>query len=307
MSKSVYLASPIDQAGDKPKSYRFEAHAYLAVKGLTVYDPAWAWDTKDPSVRGIDRVNAAALDACDGLLALLPDGVPTIGVPIEITTMMTLGKPCVVYGGPAAKNSPALRMIDVPVFDNVEAAINVLADDLLDPVGGPVIDWQILPSPSGDPEDPTGGPKPEAQEDPPSGPQPYGTEAYLIAVRAEVRRAAGKFPDSDFNSVEDWFGIWAEEALEAFKAWNDHRRNGRMIVDGEPVERWRTAEDLRVELVQAAAMGARLWIALERGATGPGADKPPGPGGGPVRYVAGRGWLPIYGRSELRRSDLEPA
>lgn len=252
---TVYLATPIDQAAGALSATRVEAVRRLQDAGLVVYDPAAAW-TGDPSgwstsaSLAIGRVNEYALEEADGLLAILPDGVASIGVPMEIEQVARRDKPVVVVGGVKARTAPSIRALDgVIVTGEVGDGVAMLHQWL---VGGDEARYFMA----------TAGVLPE--------PAVVGTEVYLQAIRAEVERAAVKFPRSDENGRAQWFSIWAEEVVEAFQAYNDY---GALRGQADAP----TLEDVRMEIVQVAAMGARLWLSLSP-ATGAGSGHDSGEG-----------------------------
>jgi dUTP pyrophosphatase len=96
----IYLARPIDQAGEDPRASRWatEASRVASESGVALFAPAEAFKlpagaSPDPS---LERVNRAVLRECEGLLALMPGGVPTVGVPMEIEAALGLGLPVAV-------------------------------------------------------------------------------------------------------------------------------------------------------------------------------------------------------------------
>ncbi len=104
MSKVAYLAHPIDQAYDRTlwagDTHKISDH--LNAVGYHVYRPARAWRAipgqMDPR---LEVVNDAALTQADLLVAFLPGGVPTIGVPMEIARAQHLGIPVLAIGAAA--------------------------------------------------------------------------------------------------------------------------------------------------------------------------------------------------------------
>lgn len=104
--KLIYLAGPIDQANriDLAEN-RNRARKLLEMAGFTIYDPSVAClagaaaglaDRPDPRPF---LIHQEALRQSDGVLALLPWGVPTIGTPMEIGKATAMGKPVAVLGG----------------------------------------------------------------------------------------------------------------------------------------------------------------------------------------------------------------
>lgn len=104
--KLIYLAAPIDQ--DTRIDARMEQNRLrklLSANGFTVYDPYLAVlggppaglpDTPDARV---GQIHDEALARCDGMLAVLPIGVVSIGVPMEIERALNRGAPVAVLGG----------------------------------------------------------------------------------------------------------------------------------------------------------------------------------------------------------------
>lgn len=100
MSTIIYLARPIDQANAEQR-LRVDSWEETLTDDLrphyTVYRPAQAWATTDPDPR-IESVNRAALRRADCVVAILPGGVPTLGVPAEIEAAINAGTPVVILG-----------------------------------------------------------------------------------------------------------------------------------------------------------------------------------------------------------------
>ena len=80
MSKVVYIAEPLDAAANHMPI------SWVVPDDWTIFRPGQAFN----GVRGaegavqVERVNRAVLATVDGVMAFLPHGVPTIGVPAEI-------------------------------------------------------------------------------------------------------------------------------------------------------------------------------------------------------------------------------
>lgn len=111
-----YAAEPIDQAEDKLglglESWRHQwRHAVSEAATIcTIYRPATAFRATDPDVR-VERINRYALRRADLILACLPAGIPTIGVPAEIEY--------------------ATRMLSIPAVVLTEIRSQVLAGNQL--------------------------------------------------------------------------------------------------------------------------------------------------------------------------------
>jgi len=100
----VYLAGPIDQArghGDL-KVMRTRARDELSDAGCSVYDPSKPFGGGWLSPEAVVEINTAALQACHGMLALMPLGIPTVGTPMEIQQNVDAGRPVVVVSDAAS-------------------------------------------------------------------------------------------------------------------------------------------------------------------------------------------------------------
>lgn len=99
---TAYLASPIDlHSVPDMHQRRAEFRDLVFEMGFSaVYDPSTAWTlspTAEPSPN-LQEVNIAALRAAAALVAWIPPGVPTLGVPLEIQVATDMGKPTLVAG-----------------------------------------------------------------------------------------------------------------------------------------------------------------------------------------------------------------
>lgn len=102
----IYLAHPIDQAiGSAATSPVVQAIAHVMEaarqQGIGIYIPGAAhklppppWQSRDSDV--VDRINRHAIWECDGTLAIIVPGVPTLGVPSEIEYSLTLNRPTAI-------------------------------------------------------------------------------------------------------------------------------------------------------------------------------------------------------------------
>lgn len=102
----AFLASPMDYTGDAGSRvqldiWRQQAKHRLTRADIMVYDPAGAWAGTVGGIldRRIEIVNNMALGRADLLFALLPPGIHSIGVPMEIERAVTNSIPCFVAGG----------------------------------------------------------------------------------------------------------------------------------------------------------------------------------------------------------------
>ncbi|WIC89823.1 nucleoside deoxyribosyltransferase [Gordonia phage Sapo] len=108
----VYLASPVDQALPQTESdvvtwgqanpdnfegargVAFLAKCFLDNVEAVVFDPKKAWQVfSEPAPDGtLQRANLKVLEHCSHLVAVLPYGVPTLGVPVEVQYALDLRK-----------------------------------------------------------------------------------------------------------------------------------------------------------------------------------------------------------------------
>lgn len=120
----LYLASPIDGVGGGTaivNRLRNEALGETHEKGLVVYDPASAWyvgkGQYEPDGR-LWEVNEKALEESDGLLAIWPEGVASVGVGMEIGMALKWSKRVAVVGN--RRWSFALRAEGIELFGENE-------------------------------------------------------------------------------------------------------------------------------------------------------------------------------------------
>lgn len=99
---TAYLASPIDlHSMPDMVERRAEIRDLAFEMGFSaVFDPSSAWTlhTNSKPNPGLQEVNIAALRAATALVAWIPPGVPTLGVPLEIQVATEMGKPTLVMG-----------------------------------------------------------------------------------------------------------------------------------------------------------------------------------------------------------------
>lgn len=142
----VYIASPIDQAGTHAieiDQARYDARSFLAGELMSFYDPKGAWHatTIGPTSRAIQRVNDIALAESDGMLALLPAGVPTVGVPYEIALALQYGIPVMVV----TPKPPTALLNSAAMFSpNVADAVERLALKLESVKGEPAASETLM-------------------------------------------------------------------------------------------------------------------------------------------------------------------
>lgn len=107
----VYFAQPIDQASRTSPIER-DLRILLVDAGASLYSPSRAYSIADNPLSDLlvlDRINRAALAACDALVAWLPETVPTLGVPAEIEQALGMGKPTVIF----TSGNLALRSVQI--------------------------------------------------------------------------------------------------------------------------------------------------------------------------------------------------
>jgi hypothetical protein len=102
VTRVIYLAQPIDADSETNNEWvalRAALPAFASwVRGVVAYAPAAAfkvgWDTAP--VEAVEKINRSALVYADGLVAILPKNVPTVGVPRELEFAHALGLPTAV-------------------------------------------------------------------------------------------------------------------------------------------------------------------------------------------------------------------
>lgn len=100
----VYLAQPIDLVSDSTQLDLLaqDVKYCLTKAGVGWYDPVGAW--RVPAGQRVGRevrqVNLWAQGRCDGMVAILPDNIPSAGVPIEVErAMVQWDQPVAILGG----------------------------------------------------------------------------------------------------------------------------------------------------------------------------------------------------------------
>lgn len=91
MTNLLYWAEPIDQAVPTDKCDQYVKYANDL--GWSVFRPRDAFTVSVDPTAALEAANRGVLAECDALVAWLPDGVPTIGVPAEIEAALNQGKP----------------------------------------------------------------------------------------------------------------------------------------------------------------------------------------------------------------------
>lgn len=148
---TVYLAQPIDQAsatvdrGQRTAELVQDVRDALSVDGYNVYSPAKAWTCNGNPEPAVQRINEHALKNCDALIAVLPEGIASIGVPMEILLAAQAGKPVVVI---TTVRSFALSNLEgVKVTDDIGQGLQWLADRVLRPEPPGELPTEILMPP----------------------------------------------------------------------------------------------------------------------------------------------------------------
>lgn len=123
----AYLAQPIDQVYDVTMhaAKTNQIASLLSAAGYAIYRPAKAWEvTKPPRLDPrLEDVNGLALQLADVLVAYLPAGVPSIGVPMEIDRAIQSDIPVVVV---TEVQSFSLQRQGVIVVDSIDDLIDAI-------------------------------------------------------------------------------------------------------------------------------------------------------------------------------------
>lgn len=146
MRRLIYVAYPIDNAMLTERQVAEIERAKAALlahdtnPAAAVFDPGDAFLVRKGARPGreLSEVNGHAVDTADGMLAFLPSGVPSTGVPMEIARAGLTGTPVAVVSD-SYSWAMHLDRDNVQIFaeGNVEAAIEwLLGYELDDAVGG---------------------------------------------------------------------------------------------------------------------------------------------------------------------------
>ena len=130
----VYFAEPIDFDSNSDNwevDFRNRMEHELLMAGCAVYRPASAWNVvgeiDEQMAKSIDGVNRQALRRADAVVARLPEGVATQGVPAEIEfATRHMGIPVLVVG-------------DVGVSLMANSMVSVLAEEKIEFLGKQVV------------------------------------------------------------------------------------------------------------------------------------------------------------------------
>ncbi len=126
----LYVAEPIDQSDMGSWKGSVARMMKLATdRGWIVYRPAGAWKVGDGAPVGheIESVNRAVLRNCRAVVAFLPAGVPTVGVPREVEWAVANTVPVVAVSDLTSAWSlsdvPRIELDDVPTFGSWLVAV----------------------------------------------------------------------------------------------------------------------------------------------------------------------------------------
>lgn len=105
MDGGIYLAYPIDQRGPQTSARLFEAIEQLKSDAITNRVAKWVFDPGEafcvnPHAEPNDslaRINRVAAENAAAVVAFLPAGVATIGVPVEIDRAISDSKHVVLF------------------------------------------------------------------------------------------------------------------------------------------------------------------------------------------------------------------
>ena len=92
----IYFAQPIDFATEQDRQVASNLLDELRVEGLSVFTPAAAWKVQQPFDRRTQRINELVLRQSDCMVAILPSGSKSRGVPAEIAIANEIGVPVVL-------------------------------------------------------------------------------------------------------------------------------------------------------------------------------------------------------------------
>lgn len=138
MIRGVYLAYPIDQQGPSSLVQLFQQINRLKIRVLEerlaswVFDPGEAFSVRTDATpdRGVAITNRAALNNSDLVLAFLPDGVPTVGVPMEIDRAYSQGKHVVVFSdrNQWMIDQPGIIKVDGWEDEQIDTVLGLIAE-----------------------------------------------------------------------------------------------------------------------------------------------------------------------------------
>lgn len=117
--KYVYLAEPIDATNSRQE---LAAAMALFQRGIATYSPRCAWSSCYPPGPQIQEINGEALKRASVLLAVLPAGVPSIGVPMEMMQARIDRIPVIVLSNRRREDSAALVEFPCEWTDTADTA-----------------------------------------------------------------------------------------------------------------------------------------------------------------------------------------
>lgn len=142
MLDGLYLAYPIDQRGPTQLLNLFEQIEKFKVEMIARELTGWAFDPGDafrvaasaPIGEAIARIDRVALLQADLVVAFLPAGVPSVGVPMEIDRARAQGKHVIVFSDTKS------YMLEVPgvrrfhAWDDESLAMAIAYVETLEPI-----------------------------------------------------------------------------------------------------------------------------------------------------------------------------
>lgn len=221
----VYIAEPMDQAGGKTSECAGALFTHLSnLKDTAAYRPrtaCYAGNASHADPR-IEVMNRTVLDNVDALVAVVPAGVPSIGVPREIEAMVQAGKPY----GVLTNLTNSMSLADADFHGTLDGDGVVAAGRWVE---------SLLARPSADPRTPLQFTKDSYDGDLPTRAYPGDAGLDLYAAQ-EVYIAAGQFADVPCGvrvALPD--GIWARIVSRS----STIRRRGLLVVEGTIDNGWR--------------------------------------------------------------------
>lgn len=126
MTKTIYLASPIDQGTATTLLETIKTNLHQL--GYVTYDPTKAWHTPPEATPNptIQTANLAVLEQTNLLLAILKPQTLTIGVTIELIHAHQNNIPTVVLA-PGLKPSWALAYLELHPHQTIEETMQDIA------------------------------------------------------------------------------------------------------------------------------------------------------------------------------------
>lgn len=136
--RGVYLAYPIDQRGPASLDHLFQQIERLKTRLIEEQAVAWVFDPGDAfrvnpragTDRHLPTINRAALNQSDVVVAFLPAGVVSVGVPMEIDRAVSQGKHVIVVSDAPSfmLELPGIRRISDWTDEHIEHIVATLAE-----------------------------------------------------------------------------------------------------------------------------------------------------------------------------------